>query len=118
MSISQYIQFFESHWISPCWAHRSVLVDPALDNYEFKQYLQNHDIEPPADTAPETHEKALESNHGKMRNIYLRLKGSVKDDSSERIQVQQELRTSNDLYGSEMCSGNELAKDYTRPIFF
>ena len=61
----------------------------------------------------------LESKHRVIRDVFLRLKEARSDDSQkwmDALDVQQAIRVSNDLYGSEVLSAQELAKGYSRPI--
>ena len=61
----------------------------------------------------------LESKHGVILDFFLRLKetrGGQNEDWMDALQVQQAIRVSNHLYGSEVLSAQELAKEYSRPI--
>ena len=117
-AMKQAIASFESLWISPFWTPKTVLYDQAFENGEFKNYLESHDIEI-RPIPPRRHNKnVIESKHRIIRDVYLRLKSDTKaiDEKMDRLLVQQALRISNDLYGNDVCSANELAKGYTRPI--
>lgn len=59
----------------------------------------------------------IESKYRVIRDIYLRLKQDRNGQTVtyERLLIQQALRISNDLYGSDVCSAQETAKGYTRP---
>lgn len=118
VSMKTAIPVIESQWISPFWTPKAILFDPAFDNEPFREYLGNHDIEP-RPIPPRRHNKnVIESKHRIIRDIYLRLKSTVPDctEDHQKLLIQQALRISNDLYGTDVCSAHELAKGYTRPI--
>lgn len=114
-SISDAVAVFEAQWVSQFWPPTAVQMDQAFNNIEFTEYLTQHDITPRY-VPPRRHSKnVLESKHRTLRDIYLRLK-DADPDASERLRVAQMFRISNDLYGNDVASSNELAKGYTRPI--
>lgn len=53
-----------------------------------------------------------------IRDKCLRLKDEdePQTDCHERMIIQAALRISNELYGTDVCSTQELAKGYTRPV--
>lgn len=109
------IQQFEICWITPFWAPEYIQGDQAFNNDIFKNHLQTHGtgFRP---VPPRRHSKnAIESKHRIIRDIYLRLV-SANPDVSTKLLVLQAIRVSNDLYGNDVASANELAKGYTRPI--
>lgn len=68
---------------------------------------------------PRRHNKnILESKHGVIREIFLRLKNENSNAAytTDFLLVQQSFRISNDLYGNDELSAHELAKGYTRPV--
>ena len=107
------IQQFEICWITPFWAPQYIQGDQAFNNDIFKNYLkkQGTEFRP---VPPRRHSKnTIESKHRIIRDIYLRLK-SANPDVSTKLLVLQATRVSNDLYGNDVASANELAKGYTR----
>ena len=117
MSMSDAINLFESLWTTPFWTPKTVLYDPAFNNTEFTDFLSAHDIEHRPIPTRRHNKNVIESKHRIIRDIYLRLKHECNEENAikERLIVQQALRISNDLYGSDVCSAQELAKGYTRP---
>ena len=117
-SMIQAIPLFESLCITPFRVPEDVLFDPAFDNTDFKDCLTSHGINA-RPIPPRRHNKnVLESKHKIFRDVYLRLKAENEPATKEhdRLLVQQAIRITNDLYGTDFCSANELAKGYTRPI--
>lgn len=113
------VEVFESLWLSPFWNPHVVLCDQAFNNEIFSSFLRVDDIEL-RPLPPRRHNKnVLESKHKVIRDIYIRIKHHNSQTSSKvspQTLVQQALRISNDLYGSDTMSANELAKGYTRPL--
>ena len=118
-SMQEAILGIEAQWVSPFWHPHTVLFDKAFDNQEFRSYLKMSVIEP-RPIPPRRHNKnVLESKHKIIRDIFLRLLGDedISDDNvNGPVLVQMALRISNDLYGNDITSANELPKGYTRPI--
>ncbi len=116
-NMSSVIQVIESQWISHFWAPESMQFDQAFDNSEFKRYFSSYDIECRPIPARRHNKNALESKHRIIRDILLLLNYYI-NEKEHPLLVQQALRISNDLYGNDVISSHELAKDYTRPIDF
>ena len=113
-SLSDAILDFESCWLSPFCPPPAVLGDPAFNHDEFKHYLSSIGIEFKP-IPPRRHNKnVLESKHGFIRSIFLRLtsEGSL----SPKLAAMQSVRISNGLHGSEVLSAFEMAKGFTRPV--
>eukprot|EP00171_Calliarthron_tuberculosum_P001315 IDg1315t1 len=117
-SMIEAIEAFESHWISAFWTPDQCLFDQAFNNDIFKNYLLKLNISPRAIPSRRHNKNVLESKHRIIRDIYIRLKHQYGNDSDNlaSVLVQRALRISNDLYGNDVMSANELAKGYTRPI--
>ena len=116
-TMGEAIPIFDAHWISAFWAPDTVLYDRAFNTNMFKSYLSDlgSEMRP---IPPRRHNKnVLEYKHRIIRDVYLRLKDTKKDQDTpnESLFVQQALRIST-LYGNEVMSAHELAKGYTYPI--
>lgn len=65
---------------------------------------------------PQRHSRnPLESKHGVIRNIFVKLR-TAEPDESEELQAYRAVSISNDLYGNYMMSSFELSKGYTKPL--
>ena len=110
------ISTFDLHWITPFWIPQTVLFDQAFNNTEFTAYLSCLGINS-RPIPPRRHNKnVIESKHRIIRDIYLRLRSATDENNTSALLVVQALRISNDLYGSDVMSAQELAKGYTRPL--
>lgn len=107
---------FEASWLSKFWAPLSVRGDDAFNKDEFKNYMSTLDIEF-RPIPPRRHSKnVLESKHGIIGSVYLRLKSANDSDESDTLLAHQAVRMSNDLYGSDTLSAFELANGFTKPV--
>lgn len=118
-NMDEAIDVFEGTWLSQFWEPEEVAFDPGFNNDQFKSFLEKYGVlvRP---LPPRRHSKnVIESKHRIIRDIYLRLKSSTEDHStqSDKVLIYQALRISNDLYGNDVMSASELAKGYTRPVF-
>lgn len=57
----------------------------------------------------------LDSKHGILQDIYLRLKSESPNTDSKLLAARM-FHISNDLYGNDVLSSYELAPRHTRPI--
>lgn len=93
--------------------------DSAFRSKDFQSFADTYDIQLKP-LPPRRHNKnVLQSKHKVIRDIFLRLQHENSDNNvpvDGEMLVLQALRISNDLYGSDTMSSNELAKGYTRPI--
>lgn len=113
------ILLFDAHWVTPFWTPQVVAFDRGFNNSVFVEYLQAQDIGT-RPLPPRRHSKnVLESKHRIIRDVFLRLQEAAKNDKhkwTDKLLVQQAIRISNDLYGSDILSAQELAKGYARPV--
>lgn len=109
------IEVMEGHWISQFWEPEEVQFDQAFDNTPFKDYLKMYGINPRPVPARRHNKNVIESKHKIMRDIFLKL-SFEKPEELGALFVQQAIRITNDLYGNDIMSSNELAKGYTRPV--
>ena len=116
LKMSDAITAFEACWITPFWAPAAVQGDTPFQKSEFSKYLDaiGTDSRP---APPYRHSKqALESKHRVIRDIFIRLNVSNSSNVDKKFLALQAVRISNDLYGNDIASSNELAKGYTRPV--
>lgn len=107
---------FEASWLSQFWPPTEVKGDNAFNKTNFIEFLKCLGIEF-RPVPPRKHSKnVLESKHGIIRSVYLRLKATTDDQSNQNHLVYQAVRISNVLYGSDTMSAFEMAKGYTVPI--
>lgn len=118
-SMREAILVFDAHWLTPFWTPLTVAYDRAFKNSIFAEYLRQQDIEA-RPLPPRRHNKnVLESKHKIIRDVFIRLKEESTVERKEwetSLITQQAIRISNDLYGSDVLSAQELAKGYARPI--
>jgi len=112
------IEVFESSWLSQFWEPEVVAFDQAFNSDIFLKFLGKYGIEARPLPSRRHNKNVLESKHRIIRDVYIRLKADAEGDPtlSGRTLVQQALRISNDLYGNDVMSSQELAKGYTRPV--
>jgi len=118
-NMDQAIEVFENTWLSQFWEPEEVVFDRGFNNAPFKSFLSKYSISARA-LPPRRHSKnVIESKHRIIRDIFLRLKSADKDVNTEshKALIYQALRISNDLYGNDIMSANEMAKGYTRPLY-
>lgn len=109
------IHAFESCWINQFWIPDEIKADKAFINKEFEQYCKDRDIKI-SPIPPQRHSKnAVESKHGIIRSIFLKLQEADPHTDLEMIAVRA-VTVSNDLYGNDVLSSFEQAKGYTKPI--
>ena len=109
------IGVIDSFWISPFWVPNYLQLDRAFSRIELNDFLSLHGINPGPIPARPHNENMIESKHKTIRDVFLRI-SSNSDRLSDIIGPQQDIRTSNDLYGNDNCSVHELAKGFTRPL--
>jgi len=109
------IEVMEGHWISQFWEPEEVQFDQAFNNDPFKEYLKMYGIYPRPVPARRHNKNVIESKHKIIRDIFLKLSFG-KPEELGGLFAQQAIRITNDLYGNDVMSANELAKGYTRPI--
>lgn len=114
-SLSDAIIAFESVWVSQFWPPSSVQGDLAFRHEVFQDYLSQYGTSFRPVPTRRHHKNVLESKHGVIRAIYLRLK-SASPSSVPGLLAASAVRISNEMYGSETMSSFELAKGYTLPV--
>lgn len=96
------------------WVPRTLQSDGSFIHDKFVAFLTAHVISF-RHVPPRRHSKnVLESKHGVILFIFLRLIDHNLQLSAS-LAVQQALRISNDLYGSHLLCAYDLAKRFTRP---
>ena len=118
-SMRQAIVVLDAHWVTPFWTPDVVAYDSEFKNSIFINYLKDQGIDARPLPSRRHNKNVLESKHRIIRDVFLRLKeeGQVaEDDCKQSLCVQQAIRISNDLYGNDVLSAQELAKGYSRPL--
>lgn len=106
---------FENCWVNQFWLPESIHGDKAFAVGKFKQYMDERSISFRL-VPPNLHSKnPLESKHGVIRSIFLKLRNAEPDVSPE-LHACRAVAISNDLYGNDVMSSYELAKGYTKPV--
>ena len=113
-NMGEAIDLTELSWITPYWNPKFVQGDKAFNNSIFKQYSANIGSTFRPSPSRRHHKNALESKDRVITDTFLRLQAS-NSHSTELLLATQAIRISNDLYGNDVASANELAKGYTRP---
>ena len=113
-SLEAAVVAYESCWLCQFWPPSTVLGDAAFKRDVFINFLRMNDTEF-CPIPPRRHNKnVLESKHGVIRGIFLRLLNE--DQSNAELAAVQAVPISNDLYGSDILSSFEMAKGFTKPV--
>lgn len=115
MSLSDAIAAFEAIWISHFWPPCAVQGDLAFRHNEFQEFLAQYGTSFRPVPPRRHHKNLLESKHGFIRAIFLRLK-SASASTSPALLATMSVRISNEMYGSDTMSSFELAKCYSKPV--
>ena len=110
MCVMSAINVLERQWVSQFWVPEAIVLDPAFKNSQFADYMFKHDIEA-RPTPPRQHNKnVIEAMHKFIRDVYLRLKHKIPDClvEDQKLIIQQALRVSNDICGTDVFSVHEL----------
>lgn len=109
------IKAFEACWIGQFWFPESIRADTAFINEEFTTYCNERDIRL-CPVPPGRHSKnAVESKHGMLRTIFLKLMNASPEVDKEVLALRA-ISISNDLYGNDVMSSFEQSKGFTKPI--
>lgn len=101
--------------MSQFWLPVSVQGDKAFAHGSFRKFLDESGVSFRL-VPPRRHSKnPLESKHGIIRSIYLKLRVADPEGSSE-LHALRAVAVSNDLYGNDVMSSFELAKGFTKPV--
>lgn len=102
-------------WLSPFWSPSSVRGDQAFNHTEFTNFISSIGATF-GPIPPRRHQKnVIESKHGIIRSIFIRLKADKPDMDASTL-VQQSFLISNNLYGSDIMSAYEMAHGFPRPL--
>lgn len=106
---------FQACLLHQLWIVAIVRSDLAFEKTEF-DWLCKH-IGTDVETFPPMghHKNVLESKHGIIRWIYVRLY-SESSDSNTQLLVCQAAAFPNDLYGTDTFPERKLSKGYTKPL--
>lgn len=108
-------ELFETTWLIPFWAPIAFQADPAFKHNAFQVMIPSHDIEF-CPVPPRQHpNNVLESKHGIICSVFLRIRKHDKNLPLE-IATQRALRFSNGLYGSDILLAFEMTHEFSRPI--
>lgn len=114
-SMDSAVLALETCWISQFWMPTSIRADKAFVAGSFKAFCEGRDIKL-SPVPPNRHNtNAIESKHGIIRSIFLKLTNAHPDLPKDLL-AQRAVSISNDLYGNDTMSAFELAKGYTKPI--
>lgn len=114
-SLENVIMGFESSWLSQFWLPDAIQADSAFAGSIFKNYLASRGIRLRL-VPPRRHSRnPLESKHGIIRSIFLKLCAAEPNTSFDPHAIRS-VSISNDLYGNDVMSSYELAKGFTKPI--
>lgn len=104
----------DTAWFGTFWPPGAIQGDQAFNNYTFRNYLRQDNVDLRPSPSHRHSMKFLESKHGDIRKIHLRLRAFELPPTPEIADMQAVL-ISNDLYGSHKASAFKLAHGFTRP---
>ena len=114
-SMDDSVMAFEACWLSQFWIPESVRADKSFLCGSFESFCDSRDIKI-SPVPPHRHSKnAIESKHGIIRSVFLKMKHAPPDVSHELLAMRA-VSVSNDLYGNDLMSSFELAKGFTKPV--
>ena len=113
--ISEPIIMFDTTWVNQYWSSGTLCGDTTFDTESFKSHMNFHNITFNPIPARRHNKNAFESIYIVIRDIYSQLKAHHPHILSELLAVNA-IRVSNDLYGNNVDSSYEFARDYTRPV--
>ena len=106
---------FHQSWLAQFWTPDAVLGDKAFAGGKFREMLDKIGVKFRL-VPPRRHIKnPIESKHGIIRSIFLRLRHANPDESAE-VSAVRAVTISNDLYGNDVMSSFEMAKGFTKPV--
>lgn len=109
------IRALESFFLSPFWIPLAVQVDNTFKKDQFRDILDEHGVKLRV-VPPRRHRKnVLESKHGIIRSIVLRLFGS-KTPVSPYLSALRAIQISTGIYGLETRSAFEIGNGCTRSV--
>lgn len=112
-SMDQAVVSFKTCWTSPSWLPCSIPADKAFAAGSYCQFCKNRDIKLAPGSVSWHSCYAIESKHGIIRSLILKLSSAYPDASLELLEVQA-VAISNDIYGNDTVSAFKLVKGFTK----
>lgn len=116
VSMTHSIVCFEASWLSQFWTPAFVHAHKAFNNEEFTSFISTRQISLRPVHPRRHHKNSLETKHGVIRSILLKLKNAQPNADTRRM-AYQSVTISNDLYGNYTVSAFKIAKGITKPIY-
>lgn len=107
------IKAFEENWVNHFWYPENIKGDKAFEEGAFSNYIKERDISFQLVPTGRHSRNPIESKHGSIRNIFVRL---IDAYMQPEIAAVKAVGISNELYGNTVMSAYELAKGYSKPI--
>lgn len=101
--------------MNPFWISECIKADKAFIYDQLKKFCSERDIKLLTVPSGQHSKNAIESKHGIVRSIFLKLVYASPNKQNEVLAVRA-MSISNDLYGNDVMSSFEQAKGFTKPI--
>lgn len=115
MTLEEAIFGFEACWPSQFWMPDSIQGDRAFLCGSFKTYMDERSIQFWFVSSGRHRKNPLDSKHGLMRSIFLKLREDEPDAPPE-LYAMRAVAISNELYGNYVMSSFELPKGFKKPV--